>query len=303
MRLYYSHVGSTFVDIEWDPEAVLKYKNRVINIYKMVNRISKLKDEENKNLDRWLKSTLQRSIKKATGAFESYDLRVATNEIFFECQKNLQWYLNRGGKNKKLLNDFICVWAKLMTPVVPHLSEEIWHKYHDSFVSDESFPIFNPKDISEEDEVGEHLLSKVVEDTSEILKVTKIKPKKIFIYTSPSWKREIIRKAIKLASENKLNIGTIMKEVMSDPKMKTIAKQVSQFVSKLPGDIMKLNENDKKRYLIDIKEYDYLMNSKDYIKDVFSCDIEIFSADDKNIYDPSDKIRFAAPLKPAIYVE
>jgi len=303
MRLYYSHVGSTFVDIEWDPEAVMKYKNRIINIYKMINQMSKLKDEENKNLDRWLKSTLQRSIKKATDAFESYDLRVATNEIFFECQKNLQWYLNRGGKNKKLLNDFICIWAKLMTPVVPHLSEEIWHKYHDSFVSNESFPVFNPKDISEEDEVGEHLLSKVIEDTSEILKVTKIKPKKIFIYTSPSWKKEIFRKAIKLASENKLNVGTIMKEVMSDPKMKTLAKQASQFASKLPGDIIKLNENDKKRYLVEIKEYDYLMSSKDYIKDVFSCDIEVFSAADKNIYDPSDKIRFAAPLRPAIYVE
>ena len=94
-----------------------------------------------------------------------------------------------------------------------------------------------------------------------------------------------------------------MKETMADPKMKSIAKQVSQFVGKLPGDVMKLNDNDKKRYLVEIKENDYLENSKDYIKNVFSCDIEVYSADDKKIYDPSNKIRFAVPLRPAIYVE
>ena len=94
-----------------------------------------------------------------------------------------------------------------------------------------------------------------------------------------------------------------MKQVMSDPKLKSLGKQISQFVSKLPGEIMKLNDNDKRRYLIDINEHDYLKKSIKYLKDIFSSEIEIFNADSKDVNDPGNKIRFAVPLRPAIYVE
>ena len=303
MRLYYSHIGSPFVDIEWDSEAVTKYKNRIANIYKMIDHIGKLKDKTDENLDNWLKSTLQRTIKAATDALENLDLRIATNEIFFECQKNIQWYLKRGGSNKKLLNMLVETWIKLMTPVAPHFAEEIWHQNQKSFVSNEAYPKFNSKEISEKEEVGEYLLSNTTEDIAEILKVTKIKPKKICIYTSPTWKQKIFRKAIGLASDKKLNVGVLMKEVMADPKMKSISKQVSQFVGKLPGEVMKLNENDKRRYQVEFKENEYLEKSIDYLKKVFSCDIEIYTAEDKEIYDPANKTRFAVPLRPAIYIE
>jgi leucyl-tRNA synthetase len=303
MRLYYAHVGSPFVDIEWDPEAVTKYKNRLASIYKLIEQITNLKDSKDENLDNWLKSSLQRTIKKTIESFENYDLRIATNEIFFECQKNMQWYIKRGGSNKEILKNFIQNWIKLMTPITPHFSEEIWHRNSSSFVSNEKYPKYNKKEIFEKEEVGEYLLSKVVDDISEILKVTKIKPKKIIIYTSPTWKQKIYREAIQMAAENKLNIGTIMKKTMSDPEMKSLGKQISKFVNNLPGEIMKLNENDKKRYLIDIKENIYLKKSIEYLKDIFSSDIEIYDADDKDVYDPTNKIRFAIPLRPAIFIE
>jgi leucyl-tRNA synthetase len=303
MRLYYSHVGSPFVDIEWDTEAVLKYKNRVANIYKLINQVEKFKDKKDNDLDNWLKSSIQRTIKKTTDAFENFNLRVATNEIFFECQKNILWYINRNGSNKDLLDEYMKTWIKLMSPVTPHLSEELWHIHNKTFVTNETFPIYNPKDISEKDEVGEYLLTEVVNDIFEILKVTKIKPKIICIYTAPSWKYDIMKKAIELSDKGKIDIGIIMKEAMSKPDMKKIAKDISQYASKLPGEVKKLNINDKKRYLTGISEDVYLKNSIDYLKKIFSCDIQIFNSDDKDIFDPSNKKRSAVPLRPAIYIE
>ncbi|MCK5112767.1 MAG: hypothetical protein KAQ84_04425, partial [Thermoplasmatales archaeon] len=187
--------------------------------------------------------------------------------------------------------------------VTPHLAEELWHRNNNNFVSTESYPKFKSKEISEKDEVGEYLLSEVTDDVNEILKVTKITPKKIHIYASPAWKREIFRKALELATENRLNIGLIMKDVMSDPNKKAIAKEVSQFVGKLPGEIKKLSDSDRNRYLVILKEADFLENARDYLKKVFSCEIKIYSADDKDIYDPVNKSRFAIPLRPAIYIE
>jgi leucyl-tRNA synthetase len=304
MRLYYLHIGSPFVDIEWDPETVLKYKNRIINIWKLVQQISTIKEKKQENLDNWLRSSLQRRIQKILNAFETFDLRVTSNEIYFECQKDLQWYLKRGGANKKLLDQFVRTWIVLMTPITPHLAEELWvTQGHSHFVSNEKYPEFIADEISEKDEVGEYLLTRVIEDTNEILKVTKITPKKICIYTSPEWKQKIFRKSLLLAAENKLNVGQMIKETLTDPLMKPLGQLVSQFVSKIGGEIKMFSEIDRKRFLISINEKDHLLNAKLYLSEMFSCEVEIYSADDINLYDPTKKIKFASPLRPAIYIE
>ncbi len=303
MRLYYSHVGSTFVDIEWDPEKVIKYKTRIANIYKRIQEIKNLKNKKDENLDLWLNSKLQKTINNTIKAFENFDLRVATNEIFFECNKNLQWYIKRGGADKKTLNDFIEKWIILMTPITPHLSEELWHEHKDNFVSCRKYPEFSKEEVHEKQETGEYLLSETIKDITEILKVTNIKPKKVIIYTSQNWKQDVYKKAIKMSEEGKLNIGILMKELMSKPELKKYGKEISKFVKKLPQEIMKLNDSDKNRYQVEISEKNYLNDSKEYIQNIFDCKIEIYSSEEKDKYDPENKSRFAQPLRPAIYVE
>ncbi|MCX6667746.1 MAG: leucine--tRNA ligase [Euryarchaeota archaeon] len=304
MRLYYAHVGSPFVDVEWDPEVVTKYKNRVANVWKLITQIGKLKDKSDENLDNWLKSTLHRTIKKTTDAFEIYDLRVATNEIFFEFQNQIQWYLKRDGSNKKLLKTVVSDWIKLMSPVTPHLAEELWTLHGEKeFVSVDSYPKYDAKVVSDKVEVGERLLSDIVEDTNEILKVTQIKPKKLYLYISPQWKQQILKKALELAKEHKLEMNVIMKTAMADPDLRKQGKEVSSFVGKMVGDIKKLNESDRKRFETHIDEKLYLEKASEFLKKEFSADVHIYCADDKNICDPANKSRYAVPLRPAIYVE
>jgi leucyl-tRNA synthetase len=304
MRLYYLHIGSPFVDIEWDPETVLKYKNRIMTIWKLVQQISHLKDMQQENLDNWLKSSLQRRIQKVLTAFETLDLRIASNEIFFEIQKDLQWYLKRGGSNQKLLEQFVLTWILLMTPITPHLAEELWETQGQKhFVSNESYPEYNSLEVSEKDEVGEYLLIRVIDDINEIIKVTKISPKKICIYTSPSWKQAIFRKALDLAAHDSFNVGQVIKDTLANPSMKPLGQQVSQFVAKIAPEIKMLSETDRGRFITPIDEKQHLSDAKTYLTDVLHCLVEIYSADDTNLYDPAKKIKFATPLRPAIYIE
>jgi leucyl-tRNA synthetase len=304
MRLYYVHIGSPFVDIEWDPETVLKYKNRILTIWKQASQISSLKEKTLESLDNWLRSNLQRRIQKIVNAFETFDLRVASNEIFFECQKDFQWYLRRGGANKKVITQFISTWIKLMTPITPHLAEELWRvRQHHYFVSNETYPTFDSSEISEKDEVGEHLLIRVIEDINEILKVTRMTPKKICIYTTPAWKRMIYQKMLQQPAEKTFNVGALIKEVMADPTMKPFGQQVSQFIGKIAADLKMLNETDRQRYLIPLNEKEHLSGAKTYLAEVFHCDIDIYSVDEPNLYDPAKKTKFATPLRPAIYIE
>jgi leucyl-tRNA synthetase len=170
-------------------------------------------------------------------------------------------------------------------------------------VSTASYPVVNETKIDTESEVGEYLLSAIVTDISEILKVTKITPKKICIYVAAEWKKELLKKAIHQVELKTLNVGVLIKQAMTDSLLKSQAKEVSSFVGKLPGEIKKLNESDRLRYLVDIDEKKYLQQSQQYLTDLFSSSIEIYYGDDCSRFDPLNKSRFAVPLRPAIYIE
>ena len=58
-----------------------------------------------------------------------------------------------------------------------------------------------------------------------------------------------------------------------------------------------------KRNIKKVKYSDGWEKAKEYLKKVFSCEIEIYDATDENIYDPGHKVRYATPLRPAIYIE
>jgi leucyl-tRNA synthetase len=304
MRLYYSHVGSTFIDIEWDSESVIKYKNRIENIFKLFNKILKIKNKINNNIDNWLISSFNRKIRTINNSLNNFDLRIASNEIFFEINKDIQWYLKREGGNKKLLLKILKKWSILMTPITPHLSEELWNILKQKkFISNMEFPQYKSNEIYEKEEVGEYLISKLIDDASEIIKVIKIKPKKIYIYLSPNWKNKILKRALKNYIIGEYTIGNFIKELISEPNMRKNSKKVIKYVNKITIDIKKFNDLDKQRYLVDFNSYNYLKNSNKYLEKIFKCDVKIFKVDDLNIYDPEKRSKFAVPLRPAIYIE
>ncbi len=306
MRLYYVHVGSPFVDIEWDPETITVYKNRIQTIYRQITAVSLQKHSSQKagDIDSWLLSMLQRRISAITEAFENYDLRVAANEIFFEFHKDLQWYLKRGGNHTKTLEKYLKTWVILMTPVTPHLAEELWEYLgYQPCLSQHPYPMSDASCISEANEVGEYLLTMIIEDINQILKVTQKTPQKIILYTTPAWKITYLQRAIMLQQENKLDLGLLIKEALAEPARKAQAKQVTTYLGKLVSDIKKLNDIDRKRYLVGLDEFSYLKTAQDFLARIYSCQVDIYQADDLQKNDPMDKARYAAPLKPAIFIQ
>jgi len=304
MRLYYAHIGSPFVDIEWDSETVLKYKTRIQMIWRLFTRLDRTIDVPDENLDAWLQSTLARRLHTIREAHETFDLRVASNETFFEMPRDLQWYVKRGGKNATLMTSYLDAWVRLATPITPHLGEELWAFLgHEPFVSTQPFPSEAPDTISVYHEVGELLLTNVIDDLAEILKVTNITPKKISMYTAPSWKHQVLRLALSLEGKGQLSMNSLMKDVMADPTLKTHAKLVSQYAGKAAGDVKKMTEADRQRYQVDLDEAKYLNQAKAFLEATFSCPVSVWSADDPAVEDPGNKVKNAVPRRPALFIE
>ncbi|MDG6217959.1 MAG: leucine--tRNA ligase [Candidatus Thermoplasmatota archaeon] len=303
MRLYYVHVGSPFVDIEWDAEIVTKYKHKIANIYKFISNCLTIDKEPSQQIDTWFTSKIATHVSEVINAVNAFDLRVAANTVFYEIPQDMNWYLKRGGGNKEVISSCVNAWVQLMAPFTPHLAEELWSLNHDSLVSTSLIKDESNTHYSELHLTGEQLIASLLEDINEILTVTKITPKRIIMYTAPSWKNSLYQTALDLALQNSLDMGRLMKTIMTDESMKKHAKEVSKYAGKLVSEIKKLNTKDIKYYRTKIDETRYLSEAKTFLESLFHCTITIYSADDSTIEDPTQKARFAEPRRPAIYVE
>ncbi|RMW33198.1 MAG: leucine--tRNA ligase, partial [Nitrosopumilus sp.] len=153
---------------------------------------------------------------------------------------------------------------------------------------------------------AEELLKSTMDDIANILKVTKITPKKIVIYVnSDETKSKIYRKMLSIMVGGQNNMGVVMKELIADPNT-TDAKKMPDFVQKTIKDLHSESEDIKKMKL-EAESFD----EKEFLKSElssmgqkeFGVDIEVYSESDENIYDPKGKARHARPFKPAILIE
>ncbi len=331
MRLYYSHVGSANLDIEWDQNTVLNYKSRLNRIWELSQEVlsiikstsgSGAGDIEPDIIDQWLLNAVNQRVNVITSALEKYDLRAASNDIYFGIYSDLRWYLRRGGKNSSTLKQIQDTWIRLISPFTPFIAEELWEMFEfnkaegagsfgNVFVTTAKFPKFEQEVQYKHAEISERYLRNVVDDVNEINKVIKIKPKKIIIYTSPGWKYEMLAIGKKLVVEKKLEMSALMRQCLAIPEIKQRSKSAPAYAQKLVTELRKLKINK----LIDsgvgkdgkpdeqINEFEYLTSAKRFLENNFGCEVLVFSGDDSSAIDPGNKMNRAVPMKPAIYIE
>jgi leucyl-tRNA synthetase len=156
----------------------------------------------------------------------------------------------------------------------------------------QTLPAIKEEFIDDRVEHEEEYLVALIGDINEILKIARIAPGKIYVYTAESWKWEIfraikdvqdkdkIKEAMKLRKDNLLSTVDFVKQVMKNISFKKKA---------LP----------KKEYTLyfELDEAEVLARERKYLATEFGCEILI-----NEEYDPKGKKRFAIPLKPAIFV-
>jgi leucyl-tRNA synthetase len=160
------------------------------------------------------------------------------------------------------------------------------------FVSLASWPSYNEKLIDVRAIKEEELVKGVMSDVSEITRVVKITPSKIFIYVASddSW-------------------TTYLKALESSMKGKFHAKEIglkdSTLMKGLAKAVMELNDCDKKERVSvgKLDEFRVLTNAKPFLEKELKVNIIVFRADDPSRYDPKDRAKFAMPYRPAIYIE
>jgi leucyl-tRNA synthetase len=297
-------------DADFNQEAVKGIKNKLEN---MLEECSKYKSSNNAKLeqeDKWIKSKTEQLVLKTTASIQKMRLREALHFILYEFESDLQWYMKRALAKKRndfteILHDIFSTRISMMSPFAPYASEEMWSRLGNTgIVSKSSWPVYHEDMIDFESIQSENLLKKTVEDIKNIIKVTRITPNKITIYTSAQWKVKAYQKILSSVVAGEINTGSLIKSLISDKETEEIKKD-PDFVKKTVNDILSESQEEResknKIGLIDEKKIFAELDS--LVQTEFGITSQVFSESDQGIYDPKNKSRTARPYKPAILIE
>lgn len=299
-RLYILSNAEHTQDADWRNEGVESTRQQVFRFYNIAREI--IADEEIDEqakpelIDRWMVSQLQKRIEETTEALELIQTRRAVQNAFYHMINDLRWYQRRGGKNQ--LRSVLDVWVRLMVPFTPHVCEEIWEDMgNEGYVSRAQWPEADPELIDPEADMAEDLLGRTLGDVEEILRVTNRQPEKITLYTTPSWKRAMLKAALGLKEAGDLNVGSIMKTAMALPEVAAHKKVAPKYAQRLMKGAHALNSDP-----LSLDELETLSREKRYLEKTFGCPVEVYSADEPG-EDPMGKSKNAEPGRPAIFIE
>ncbi|MCH8022616.1 MAG: leucine--tRNA ligase, partial [Thaumarchaeota archaeon] len=303
-------------DADFSFDLVRTYRERLERFHSFAESVIDTKGngvEVQRSEGKWLLSRLQRIIADTTEAIEKLRVREAINHAVHRLDQDIQWYNRRISARKESTEDssflfraVLDVKVRLLAPFCPFICEEIWAKIgNEGLVCEASWPTADPEKIDGRIEEEESLVKLLLEDTQNILRVTKIKPNQITYYLPAPWKEEAYSKILAIALEGQPEIGNVMKSLMQDEAMKTKGKEVPIFTQRALKEVNSLSKEtkDMRRQIGRLDGMKIMADVQAFLERELNSKIQFFEEEDGSKYDPKGRASTAIPFRPAIFVE
>jgi leucyl-tRNA synthetase len=322
IRLSVLATAELLQEADFSQSVAKSMRDRLERLYKFATTCTKTQSKRRiskkllTKIDRWMLTKVQEHIGSATESMDKLAVRKAIHSALYELDQDFQWYQMRvanqsGNAERKraieyVLNEVLDAQLRMLAPFAPHICEEIWELVgRKGFVSLSSWPASDKSKIDIEAEEAESLIVNLSEDTQNIIKATRITPKKICFYTAAPWKWKVYLSILKKSKHAEVKLNELMKEFSTEEDLKERLKEISKFVSKIVMDTNKVSEK-KRENLLKIEafnEKDVIEEARSFLMDRFKAQIVVYSEEDKKRYDPKQRALMAMPCRPAIYIE
>ncbi|MFX1398213.1 MAG: leucine--tRNA ligase [Promethearchaeota archaeon] len=281
-------------DLEWSEEGVTfasKFAKKIFTL--LVDAPMKVREEKSIR-DLLISYHLSKTIKEVSENLEKIAIRNAVNYIV-QFTSDLSKYKKEGifiEVFEKCSEQLI----KLLHPIVPHLTEEIWEFMgKDGYLSLQPWPSHDEKILTEENAQKWNLLNSLVDDINHIkVLLKKEQIEAITVIIADEWKYSLYDKLMGLIDKTK-NQGDIMKSLMKQEELKPYGKFISQIVGRILKNVGKysrscLSQNEELSFYDQIK---FIIETK------FGCQVN--TKLEKNAGDVKKAIQ-AFPCKPSIII-
>jgi leucyl-tRNA synthetase len=295
-------------DPDYRAENARDIRNKLESFHSFAEHIiENAKTAEAGHPEKWLMSILQHRISEVTENLEQMKTRTALEIALFEVWNDFRWFTRRKGETEtKTLKEALEIWLKLLAPFAPHLCEELWSQMHPKeFISTADWPKPNEKHIDPAAEEQETLIKGVIEDTLNVLKATKLIPKRICYYTASGWKWRVYVKILEKSMQGEVKMNEIMKELAVDEELKEHIKEIAKFAATAIKYIGGLPDERKHNMLKTkiIDEKTAIENAASFLSERFKAEVTVYDEEDSDSYDPKKKAAVSMPRRPAIYIE
>ncbi len=307
-------------DADFSSTLARSVRDRLERFYRFaietVQAQANVKDGKLTLTDRWMLSRLQEHIKTATESMDKLMVRKAIHSALYALDQDFQWYLRRIAEEKEVpkrksaitevFNEILDAQVRMLAPIIPHICEEIWGKMgKKGFVSLVEWPKCEEARFDIAAEEGETLVRSVLDDTLNIIKATKITPKRINYYVAAPWKWKVYLKSLEKSVSERIVLSDHMKELMTNPDLKKMAEKVARFTRQIIDEINQMPDDKKSRQLQvkGLNEYQTLKETKSFFEKELNAEVHVYSEEDPQCHDPKKKSALARPYRPAIYIE
>jgi len=295
-------------DPDWRKENAKEMQSKLEAFYHFAkNIIENARKDENGHLEKWLMSTLQKRITEVTESLEEMKTRTALSTALFETWNDFRWYVNRKGKAEtRTLKEALGIWLRLLAPFAPHICEEMWTEMKGKgFISVAEWPEADKKLMNTQAIEKEDLVRSVIDDTLNVLKATKVTPRKICYYAAGSWKWKVYHSILEHFKHGEVKMNEIMKALAKDEDLKKNMGEIAKFAAKVVREVSRIPD-ERRESLLRMETLDEkaaIEDAKSFLEDRFKAKIMVYSEEDEGRYDPKSRAVLCAPCRPAIYIE
>ena len=143
LRIYEMFMGPIDAAKPWDPNGIDGAKKFLDRVWRLFIESGKVKDGPNKKLEKVYHYT----VKKVSNDYENMDFNTAISQMMI--------FINTANKEDILPREYAEGFLKLLNPVAPHITEELWNRLgHNTTIAYEKWPEYDEeKTIDDEIEL------------------------------------------------------------------------------------------------------------------------------------------------------
>jgi leucyl-tRNA synthetase len=295
-------------DPDWRADNAADIQGKLLSLRKLALAIiEKAKSSEAGHLEAWLLSKIQQRIEEVTRNLDELKTRSSLEIALFEVWNDFRWYAHRKGETEAAaVKEALEVWLRLLAPFAPHICEELWSAAgKETFISLAEWPRVDEEKVDLLAEERENLLNELIDDTSNVLRATKISPKRVCYYTANSWKRQVYHSILVKSVQGEVKVNEVMKELSKDSSLRQNMKAVAGFVPKVIKTLSRMPSERKERLAkIEIAgEKEFIESALGFLEGRFDAEVAVYSEEDPARFDPKHRAALAVPGQPAIYIE
>jgi leucyl-tRNA synthetase len=302
LRLYLAQAASVEQDIEWDLDTVDTAANRLADVERMVRQLGQPGSGGAPELERWLESALHDAVVAIRAAFDEWTFRDIAEEVYARIPGIFRRYFHRGGTPGAVTQRLANVWVRLLSPITPHLAEELGEGRFASLVAMQPFPSAEEVGYHAPDVDAESFLQRVEEDLQNVLRPAEARgehPESLAFFVAAAWKATV-EQWIHETSDRGADVPlrTIMERARTHPELAAHLAEIPSYIQRVAPQLRTEPSSAPPTF----DEAGVLRSAEAYLARRFRVDnIAVYPESAAAPHDPQRRRERARPGRPAFF--